>query len=144
MLELGIKGRRDLIVGTEHTAKHIGSGTVLVLATPMMIALMETTSRLSVKPYLEEGQETVGTHVNVSHDSAVPVGNKVWCESEVIDIDRRKITFKVVVYSDEGIVGQGTHERFIIDEKKFGKKMAAKKVLPKHAKISEFFNFVYL
>ena len=86
MLELGIKGRRELIVGTEHTAKHIGSGTVLVLATPMMIALMETTSRMSVKPYLEEGQETVGTHVDVSHDSAVPVGNKVWCESEVIDI----------------------------------------------------------
>ena len=127
MLELGIKGRRELIVRTEHTAKHIGSGTVLVLATPMMIMLMEETSRLSVKPYLEEGQETVGTHVNVSHDSAVPVGNKVWCESEIIDIDRRKIVFRVVVYDDEGIVGQGTHERFIIDEKKFGDKMEAKK-----------------
>lgn len=127
MIELGIKGRKEAIVGPEHTAKHIGSGTVLVLATPMMIALMEETSRLSVKPYLEEGQETVGTHVNVSHDSAVPVGSKVWCESEVIEIDRRKITFRVVVYDDEGIVGQGTHERFIIDEKKFGDKMEAKR-----------------
>ena len=111
----------------EYTAKHIGSGTVLVLATPMMIALMERTCRLSVKPYLEEGQETVGTHVNVSHDSATPVGMKVWSESEVIDVDRRKITFKVTVYDDAGLVGQGTHERFIIDEKKFGDKVEAKK-----------------
>ena len=103
----------------ELTAKHIGSGTVLVFATPMMIALMEKTSQMSVKPYLEAGQETVGTHVDVSHDSAVPVGRKVWCESEVIDVDRRKITFKVAVYDDNGIVGQGTHERFIIDVKKF-------------------------
>ena len=111
----------------ELTARHIGSGTVLVLSTPMMIALMEKTCRLSVKPYLEEGQETVGTHVDVSHDSAVPVGKMVWCESEVVALDRRKLTFRVVVYDDNGIVGQGTHERFIIDEKKFAQKMEAKK-----------------
>ena len=60
------------------------------------------------------------------HDSAVPVGRKVWCESEVIDIDRRKITFKVAVYDANGIVGQGLHERFIIDVKKFGEKLASK------------------
>ena len=110
----------------ELTAKHIGSGTVPVLATPMMIALMEKTCRLSVKPYLEEGQETVGTHVNVSHDSATPEGMTVWCESEVVDIDRRKITFRVVVYDKDGIVGQGTHERFIIDENRFRDKMEQK------------------
>lgn len=127
MVELGIKGRQEAVVLPEYTAKHIGSGTILVLATPMMIALMERTCRLSVKPYLEEGQETVGTHVNVSHDSATPVGMKVWSESEVIDVDRRKITFKVAVYDDAGLVGQGTHERFIIDEKKFGDKVEAKK-----------------
>ena len=110
----------------ELTAKHIGSGAVQVLATPMMIALMERTCRMSVKPYLEEGQETVGTHVNVSHDSAVSVGKKVWCESEVIKIDRRKLIFKVAVYDEKGLVGQGTHERFIIDEKKFADKMGSK------------------
>lgn len=70
MVTIGIKGREDAVVLPELTAKHIGSGTVPVLATPMMIALMEKTCRLSVKPYLDEGQETVGTHVNVSHDSA--------------------------------------------------------------------------
>lgn len=126
MVEIGIKGRQELVVSKELTAKHIGSGTVLVFATPMMIALMEKTSQMSVKPYLEAGQETVGTHVDVSHDSAVPVGRKVWCESEVIDVDRRKITFKVAVYDDNGIVGQGTHERFIIDVKKFSEKLASK------------------
>ena len=127
MIETGIKGREEVIVQEDLTAKHIGSGTVLVLATPMMIALMEKTCRLSVKPYLEPGQETVGTHVDVSHSSATPIGMKVWCESEVIDIDRRRITFKVAVYDESGLVGQGTHERFIIDEKKFGDKMEAKK-----------------
>ena len=126
MVEIGIKGRQELVVSKELTAKHIGSGTVLVFATPMMIALMEKTSQMSVKPSLEAGQETVGTHVDVSHDSAVPVGRKVWCESEVIDVDRRKITFKVAVYDDNGIVGQGTHERFIIDVKKFSEKLASK------------------
>ena len=98
MVEIGIKGRLELVVSEEVTAKHIGSGTVPVLATPMMIALMEKTCRTSVKPYLDEGWETVGTHVNVSHDSAVPVGRKVWCESEVIEIDRRKITFRMADY----------------------------------------------
>ena len=126
MVEIGIKGRQELVVSKELTAKHIGSGAVLVFATPMMISLMEKTSQMSVKPFLEAGQETVGTHVDVSHDSAVPVGRKVWCESEVIDVDRRKITFKVAVYDDNGIVGQGTHERFIIDVKKFSEKLASR------------------
>ena len=126
MVTIGIKGREEAVVLPELTAKHIGSGTVPVLATPMMIALMEKTCRLSVKPYLEEGQETVGTHVDVSHDSATPEGMTVWCESEVVEIDRRKITFRVVVYDKDGIVGQGTHERFIIDEKRFRDKMEQK------------------
>ena len=127
MVTIGIKGREEAVVLPELTAKHIGSGTVPVLATPMMIALMEKTCRLSVKPFLEEGQETVGTHVDVSHDSATPEGMTVWCESEVVEIDRRKITFKVVVYDKDGIVGQGTHERFIIDENRFRDKMEQKK-----------------
>ena len=127
MVTIGIKGREEAVVLPELTAKHIGSGTVPVLATPMMIALMEKTCRLSVKPYLEEGQETVGTHVDISHDSATPEGMTVWCESEVVEIDRRKITFRVVVYDKDGIVGQGMHERFIIDENRFRDKMEQKK-----------------
>lgn len=114
----------------ELTASHIGSGTVRVFATPMMIALMERTCRLSVKPYLEEGQETVGIRVDVSHVSSTPVGLKVWCESEVIEIDRRRIVFKVAAYDERGLIGEGTHERFIIDVAKFQAKTEEKKTLP--------------
>lgn len=127
MLEKGIKGRQEDVVTMEQTASHIGSGTVRVLATPMMIALMERTSRLSVKPYLAQGQETVGTHVNVSHVSATPVGMKVWCDCELIDIDRRRLVFKVAVYDEKGLVGEGTHERFIIDVARFQAKTEDKK-----------------
>ena len=127
MLEKGIKGRQEDVVTMEQTASHIGSGTVRVLATPMMIALMERTSRLSVKPYLAQGQETVGTHVNVSHVSATPVGMKVWCDCELIDIDRRRLVFKVSDYDEKGLVGEGTHERFIIDVARFQAKTVDKK-----------------
>lgn len=119
MLEKGIKGHGEELVTMELTASHIGSGTVRVLATPMMIALMEKTSRISVKPYLEEGEETVGIHVNVSHVASTPIGKKVWCDTELIDIDRRRLVFKVAVYNDDGLVGEGTHERFVIDVARF-------------------------
>ena len=116
-----------MAVTPELSAQHIGSGTVLVLSTPMMIALMERTSRTSVKPFLDEGQETVGTHVNVSHLSATPVGLTVHCETELIEVDRRKLVFKVAVYDTDGLVGEGTHEWFIIDEAKFQAKAESKK-----------------
>lgn len=119
MLEKGINGHEEELVTMELTASHIGSGTVRVLATPMMIALMEKTSRISVKPYLEEGEETVGIHVNVSHVASTPIGKKVWCDTELIDIDRRRLVFKVAVYNDNGLVGEGTHERFVIDVARF-------------------------
>ena len=108
------------------TASHIGSGSVRVFATPMMIALMERTSRMSVKPYLEDGQETVGTKVDVTHVSSTPAGLKVWCESEVVDIDRRRIVFKVAAYDEKGLIGEGTHERFVIDVAKFQAKTEEK------------------
>lgn len=126
MLEVGIKGRQEMVVTEELTAGHIGSGTVRVLATPMMVSLMERTSRLSVKPFLEEGQETVGTRVNVSHVAATPVGMKVWCESTLTEVDRRRLVFGVRVFDECGLVGEGEHERFIIDEKKFQEKTDAK------------------
>ena len=127
MVEIGIKGSNEILVTPEWTAKHIGSGTVLVLATPMMIALMERTCQESVKPYLEPEEETVGIHVNVHHHAATPVGMTVRCESEVIEIDRRKITFRVSVYDKRGLVGDGTHERFIINVSKFKEKTEARK-----------------
>lgn len=123
MLETGIKGRIEDVVREETTAGHIGSGAVRVFATPMMIALMERTCRTSVKPYLDESQETVGTHVNVSHVSATPVGMKVRCESELIEIDRRRLVFKVAAYDEKGLIGEGLHERFVIDVERFKAKV---------------------
>lgn len=119
MVTTGLKNSIGLTVTEELTASHIGSGTVRVFSTPMMIAQMEKTCRICVKPYLEEGQETVGTHVNVSHVSSTPVGMKVRCECELIEIDRRRLTFKVAAYNEKGLIGEGLHERFIIDIDRF-------------------------
>ena len=119
MLTIGIKGTNEVVVTNELTAKNVGSGAVAVFATPMMIALMEKTCLQSVKPYLEEGQDTVGTRVDVSHGAATPVGMTVRCESELVEIDRRRLVFRVTARDDAGVVGEGTHERFIVDVEKF-------------------------
>lgn len=126
MVEIGIKGHQETIVTTVNVATNVGSGKVQVFATPMMIALMEKAATLSIEPVLEQGQSSVGTHINVSHCSATPMGMKVWAETEVIAIDRRKITFSVKAYDERGLIGEGTHERFIIDVDKFIEKAASK------------------
>ncbi len=125
-MEIGIKGSKKIVVTEELTAAHIGSGLVSVFATPMMIALMEGTCAESVAPFLAEGEGTVGTHVNVSHCSATPVGMEVRCESELVEVDRRHLTFKVAAYDERGLIGEGTHERFIINSAKFQAKIDAK------------------
>lgn len=126
MIQPGIKGRREQTVTPEMSAARIGSGLVEVFATPMMVALIEQTCLESVLPHLEEGQGTVGTLVNVSHVSATPIGMRVWCESELVEVDRRRLVFKVKAYDEAGLIGEGTHERFIIDSAKFMEKIKAK------------------
>ena len=130
MLTIGIKGSAEVLVTDDITARQVGSGTVAVLATPMMIALMEKTCLQSVRPFLDEGQDTVGTHVNVSHSAATPVGRTVRCESELIEIDRRRLVFRVTAYDNAGVVGEGTHERFVIDIEKFQAKAALRGANP--------------
>lgn len=125
-MEKGIKGQGEIIVTEENTAQALGSGSLAVLATPAMVALMEKTARLSVAPYLEEGQSTVGTLVNVKHLAASPVGMAITCRTELIDIDRRRLVFNVECSDEAGLIGEGTHERFIIDEEKFIEKASAK------------------
>lgn len=125
-MEKGIKGQGEITVTKENTAQALGSGSLAVLATPAMVALMEKTARLSVAPYLEEGQSTVGTLVNVKHLAASPVGMAITCRTELIDIDRRRLVFHVECSDEAGLIGEGTHERFIIDEEKFLAKAEAK------------------
>ena len=119
MLTEGLKGQQEIIVTEEVTAQQVGSGTLPVFATPAMISLMENTAYKSVAEYLEEGCGTVGTLMNVSHVAATPVGMKVTCETELIKVDGRALTFSVKAYDEAGLVGEGTHNRFIIMEEKF-------------------------
>lgn len=126
-MEIGIKGLAETVVDHSNTAKFAGSGELEVFATPFMIALMEQAAYSSVAPYLEDGQGTVGTKLNVSHDAATPVGMKVRAESELCEIDGRRLVFTVKAYDECGLIGQGTHERFIIKNDKFLAKCNAKK-----------------
>ena len=120
----GISGKEELTVTDELTAARFGSGELAVLATPAMIALMEKTCLRSVAGYLPEGQGTVGTLVNVSHERATALGKRVWCESKLVEIDRRRLVFEVTAFDDGGVIGRGRHERFIIDNEKFMAKAA--------------------
>jgi len=126
MIEKGIKGHLEQVVTPEVTADRIGSGLVQVFATPMMIALIEQTCNESVVPYLEAGQGTVGTHIDVSHCAATPVGMRVWCDSELVEVDRRRLVFSVKAYDECGLIGEGQHERFVIDSAKFQAKAEGK------------------
>ena len=128
MIAPGIKGHLEQMVTDELCADRIGSGLVKVFATPMMIALIEQTCNESVTPLLEAGQGTVGTRVDVSHCAATPVGMRVWCDSELMEVDRRRLVFSVKAYDECGLIGEGTHERFIIDSEKFQAKIDAKKM----------------
>ena len=119
-LKLGIKGEESEVVRHDNTAAAYGSGLVEVYATPAMIALMEKTCYRSVMPYLSEGEGTVGTHINVAHKKASPLGTVITCRSEIVEIDRRRVVFKVEATDDKGdVIGDGTHERFVINVEKF-------------------------
>jgi fluoroacetyl-CoA thioesterase len=125
-METGIKGRAETVVVPENTAVSAGSGNLEVFATPHMIALMEKASFESVIPFLEEGRGTVGTRIEVSHISATPIGMKVTAESELVSVDGRKLIFSVKAYDEAGLIGEGMHERFIIESDKFMLRCASK------------------
>ena len=126
MLEQGIKGRQEELVTETNSAKEVGSGQLMVYATPAMIALVEKTAWMSVASYLEKGEGTVGTKLDVSHISATPVGMKVWCETKLSEVDKRRLVFSIMVYDEKGKIGEGTHERFVINNEKFISKANSK------------------
>ena len=125
-MEIGICFKQSIIVGDEMTAKALGSGELPVYATPSMIALMENTAYRCVAPYLAAGQGTVGVKIKVDHVSATPVGLEVSCEARLIDIDNRRLVFEVRAFDSSGLIGEGTHERVIIENERFLRKAAAK------------------
>ena len=105
----------------------MGSGTLDVFATPALVALAEKTCWMSVADALEEGDGTVGTKLDLEHTAPTPVGMTVTCESELVAVEGRKLTFKVTLHDEKGPVGGGTHERFVIHNAKFAAKAEAKK-----------------
>lgn len=128
-MEIGIKGKQTVTVDGTNTARAMGSGTLDVFATPSMVALMEETAWKSVEGELEEGSGTVGISLEVTHDAPTPVGMNVTCESELVEIDGRKLSFKIRAYDEKGEIGTAYHRRFIINEEKFLEKAEGKKTV---------------
>lgn len=125
-LKTGITGKAEDKVTEETTAEFMCSGALPVYATPRMTAMMEYTAWSSVQPYLEEGMGTVGTRLDVRHLAASPVGAHITYESELTEIDRRRLVFSVSAYDESGMIGEGVHERFIVDNAKFMEKTQSK------------------
>ena len=123
---VGLKGRAEAVVSGTNTAQAACSGALPVFGTPFLCALMEEASWKSIAPHLDLGQSTVGTKLDISHDSATPVGLKVWAESEVTQVDGKRLVLRVAAYDEKGLIGQGTHERFIITDERFLAKAAKK------------------
>ncbi|MBQ1183653.1 MAG: thioesterase family protein [Clostridia bacterium] len=126
-IKVGLKVTVKATVDDTNTAKIVGSGLLDVFATPMMIALMEKASCVAIENSLEDGMTTVGTMVNVEHLSATPKGMEVTVDSIVTAVDGRKISFEVIAFDEVGIIGKGTHDRFIVNAEKFTSKTYSKK-----------------
>ncbi|MDD2422313.1 MAG: thioesterase family protein [Heliobacteriaceae bacterium] len=125
-LKVGLKGHKEEMVTDENTAMKYGSGSVKVYATPAMIGLMEGASLSAVDPLLPDGMATVGISLEVKHLAASPIGLKVWCDAELVEIDGKRLVFKVDAYDEAEKIGEGTHQRFVVDLSKFLVKSAAK------------------
>ena len=127
MLKQGLLGKEQTIVSHSNSALSMGSGTLEVFSTPSMIALMECAAANSVKAHLEPGKTTVGVSIDAKHVSATPLGMMVHCESELLEVDGKRLVFKITAFDKCGIIGTATHERMIIDAKRFMEKAASKK-----------------
>ncbi|MFZ5966654.1 MAG: thioesterase family protein [Bacillota bacterium] len=118
-LKTGMKAVVERVVEEKDTAASFGSGGVLVFATPMMIGIMENAALKAVDPHLPEGFATVGTHLDVKHMAATPVGMQVRAEAELIEVEGKKLKFKIEAFDEKDKIGEGYHSRFIIHVEKF-------------------------
>jgi fluoroacetyl-CoA thioesterase len=122
-LKVGMKGEASTLVVHENTAASVGAGGVEVFGTPMMIALMENACWGAVSRELDEGYVTVGTHVNVSHLAATPLGQQVRAIAELMEIDGRRLVFNVEAYDEKRKIGEGQHERVVVNLERFLKRL---------------------
>jgi predicted thioesterase len=126
LIEIGAIREESIDVDDRVSTKFLGLEGARVLSTPHMIGHMEGTSRNLMLPMLEPGFDTVGTEVHVSHLAAAPMGEKVTFRSEIIGVEGRRVTFKVEARDSKDKIGEGTHERFIINVERFAAKMQRK------------------
>jgi predicted thioesterase len=125
-LRAGLKGSIEIVVGEQHTAPHVGSGRVHVLATPVMVNLMEAAALQAVEGLLPAGHQTVGTHLDITHTAATPVGMRVNAYAELTGVDKRTLTFSVYAEDEKERIGGGIHERIIINLERFDVRMQDK------------------
>ena len=128
MILIGTKCQLEQTVTEELTAAAVGSGLLNVFGTPYMIGLMENAAQTALQNFLEEGQGSVGTHLDISHDAPTPVGMKVWAEAEITAVSEngKMVDFKVSAWDEKGPIGAGTHTRAIISNDRFLSKCNAK------------------
>ena len=122
-MEKGLSFTATMRVTPEVTAEYIGSGDLAVLATPAMCALMENAAMLAVAPHLEEGQTTVGTALNIEHSKATKIGDIVTATAVLTEVNGRELKFNIAARDAVGIIGEGTHTRFIVNREKFLSKL---------------------
>ena len=125
-LKPGLLGGAELLVGEEHTAPSIGSGKVRVLATPVMINLFEAAALDAVERLLPPGHQSLGTVLNVRHIAATPVGMRVSARAEVLGVDGRTIRFRVEAHDEKELIGDGSHERVVVNVAKFDQRVQRK------------------
>jgi predicted thioesterase len=124
--QAGLTGETELVVAEEHTALRVGSGRVRVFATPLMIALMERAAVAAVEDALAPGQQSVGTHLDVRHLAATPVGMRVRATAELVKVEGRLLTFRVAATDEKEPIGEGTHVRALVDAERFDARVQAK------------------
>src|ERR1700704_6725351 len=125
-LKPGSVGRSELLVGPEHTAPRVGSGLIHVLATPVMINVMEAAALAAVEHLLPAGHQSLGTHLNVRHIAATPVGMRVRASARVLETEGRTVFFKVQARDEKDLIGDGTHERVVVNVAKFDERVQRK------------------
>lgn len=125
-IKIGARFEKEITVQEKHLAINVGSGDVSVFATPMMLSLMEEVSAKCLLTFLDEGMTSVGTSICSSHAAATPLGMKVKATAEITAVDGRKVSFSIKAEDEKSLIGEGTHERFIVDREKFNAKAATK------------------
>ena len=125
-LRPGLQGSAEIVVGAEHTAPRVGSGRVHVLATPVMINVMEAAALDAIERFLPAGHQSLGTHLSVGHYAATPVGMRLRASAQVVRIEGRTVEFRVEAFDDKERVGDGTHTRVVVNVARFDQRVQRK------------------